>query len=159
MNINITLTVCTFDNLKIMNSRKIIYLTLSIIFVLISCKEKVKEVVQEDPQYLEVMEIHDAVMPEMANIHRIKRELKALQKDHTDASQYIKENIKSLDNADEAMMGWMAEFKMPENEAERAVYLEKEKQRIQAVSDEMFAAIRAGSALLDSLQSTNKNLK
>jgi hypothetical protein len=142
-----------------MNRSKIIYLTLSLILVFISCKEKVKETVQEDPQYLEVMEIHDAVMPEMANIHRIKRELKAIQKDHTDASQFITENIKALDYADEAMMGWMAEFKMPENDAEKAAYLEKEKQKIQAVSDEMYAAIRAGSALLDSLQGTNKILK
>ena len=54
--------------------------------------------------------------------------------------------------ADEAMMQWMAEFKVPEEEGARKTYLINEKTKIQNVSDQMYTSMAAATLLLDSLK-------
>lgn len=127
-----------------------------LIVMMNACKNAKQEQVTDDSQYLEVMEIHDAVMPEMATIHRLKRALKEVGATATDESDLVRAQIKKLDDADEAMMQWMAEFNVPEVPDQKTTYLEKEKQKIQAVSDEMYAAIASAQMLLDSIQHENK---
>jgi hypothetical protein len=90
------------------------------------------------------------VMPEMSTIHSLKRELKSIEKPET--RDVIIKKIIALDNADEAMMSWMADFKVPEDHDKEAEYLNKEKEAIQMVSDQMYLSIRQAQILLDSLK-------
>jgi hypothetical protein len=63
----------------------------------------------ESPLYKEVMAIHDAVMPEITTIHNLKKALKAAQDDSN--KEMVLAHIIKLNEADEAMMSWMAAFK------------------------------------------------
>ena len=124
---------------------------LAFLLLIFACKEKPTEVVKKNsPLYDEVMAIHDKVMPEMSTIHSLKRELKSIEKPET--RDVIIKKIIALDNADEAMMSWMADFKVPEDHDKEAEYLNNEKEAIQMVSDQMYSSIRQAQILLDSLK-------
>jgi hypothetical protein len=103
----------------------------------------------ESPLYKEVMAIHDAVMPEMTTIHNLKKALKAAQDDSN--KEMVLAHIIKLNEADEAMMSWMAAFKTPQDTATIDTYLNDEKIKIQAVSDLMLNSILSSNKLLDSL--------
>jgi len=130
-----------------------IYRFLIALFLFTSCKETIKPENQESPLYKEVMEIHDAVMPEMSTIHVIKKDLKSIETPET--KEVILKNIKALDDADEAMMAWMAAFKLPADKASESEYLASEKIKISKVSDDMYTSIKNGKHVLDSLQTLN----
>lgn len=98
------------------------------------------------------MAIHDAVMPEMTTIHKLKKELKAIE--NPGAKSIILDNIKDLNDADEAMMTWMADFKVPDDKSQEESYLQAEKVKIQAVSDQMYGAMKTAATLIDSLKSS-----
>ncbi|MBK9568306.1 MAG: hypothetical protein IPO37_25060 [Saprospiraceae bacterium] len=124
---------------------------LTFLLLIFACKEKQTDIViNNSPLYDKVMAIHDKVMPEMTTIHALKRDLKAIEKPET--KDIIIKNIIALDNADEAMMRWMADFKVPEDKSQEAEYLKKEKEVIQSVSDQMYASIHQAQKLLDSLK-------
>ena len=65
----------------------------------------------------------------------------------------ILSQIQYLDEAEEAMMSWMAEFKVPEDKEQQTTYLNNEKIKIQNVSDMMYDAIQKGQMVLDSINS------
>ena len=124
---------------------------LTFLLLIFACKEKQTDIViNNSPLYDKVMAIHDKVMPEMTTIHALKRDLKAIEKPET--KDIIIKNIIALDNADEAMMRWMADFKVPEDKSQEAEYLKKEKEVIQSVGDQMYASIHQAQKLLDSLK-------
>lgn len=133
-----------------MNNMRILSV-LTFLLLIFACKEKQTDIViNNSPLYDKVMAIHDKVMPEMTTIHALKRDLKAIEKPET--KDIIIKNIIALDNADEAMMSWMADFKVPEDKSQEAEYLKKEKEVIQSVSDQMYASIHQAQKLLDSLK-------
>lgn len=106
----------------------------------------------KDPAYQklydEVMVIHDDVMPKMTDINRAKKKLRKL-KDGTN-EELITLQIEQLDAADEAMMSWMHEFDAPElpSLAENLDYLNKEKTKIQEVSDQMLLSLKEADMLI-----------
>lgn len=114
---------------------------------LFSCKEK-----QADHDQLteEVMAIHDKVMPELNVLLMLKTDLKKVETEET--KDLILDQIIEIDKADDAMMTWMAEYKIPKVDSLIHPFLLKEKIRIQAVSDQMYLAIKNSKHLLDSLQ-------
>lgn len=132
---------------------KNITLSLCLIILTLSCKNNQSpvEAPEMDPIYDTVMQIHDAVMPETATLHRIRKSLKEMptEGDRT----VILDQIKYIDEAEEAMMQWMAEFSVPEDTSQQVSYLKAEKIKIQQVSDIMYDAIRKGQMVLDSIQS------
>ena len=130
-----------------------VYRFLIALLLFTSCKETIKPETQESPLYKEVMEIHDAVMPEMSTIHAIKRDLKSIETPET--KEVILQNIKALNDADEAMMAWMAAFKLPEDKSSEKEYLEAEKIKISQVSELMYTSIKNGKHVLDSLKTLN----
>ena len=133
-----------------MNNMRILSV-LTFLLLIFACKEKQTDIVINiSPLYDKVMAIHDNVMPEMTTIHALKRDLKAIEKPET--KDIIIKNIIALDNADEAMMSWMADFKVPEDKSQEAEYLKKEKEVIQSVGDQMYASIHQAQKLLDSLK-------
>jgi len=126
-----------------------------IVFLFMSCKHDHKhhnhgEVSVMPALYDTVMYIHDAVMPETNTIHKIR---KALKETTTEGDRSpILDQIKYLDEAEDAMMDWMAEFTVPEDKTQQNDYLQSEKAKIQNVSDLMYDAIKKGQTMLDSLQ-------
>jgi hypothetical protein len=133
-----------------MNNMRILSV-LTFVLLIFACKDKQTDVAKNNsPLYDEVMAIHDKVMPEMNTIHTLKRELKSIEKPET--RDVIIKKIIALDNADEAMMSWMADFKVPENKDKEGEYLIKEKEAIQMVSDQMYSSIQQAQMLLDSLK-------
>lgn len=127
------------------------FIVVLIAFVLVSCKNQ--HVDKENPLYKEVMVIHDKVMPEMSTIHQLKKQLKAL--DVPAAKKQILDQINQLNDADEAMMSWMAAFVVPKEQTQIDAYLKSEKGKIQGVSDQMYAAMTHAKQLIDSLSTTN----
>ena len=89
----------------------------------------------------EVFAIHDEIMPEMGNLMKLKRETKAkihlLDSLGIDAKvDELNTIIQKLDEADEAMMEWMRNFKDPTektSETEALDYLEEELKKIKEV--------------------------
>ncbi|MBK8620843.1 MAG: hypothetical protein IPN79_03545 [Saprospiraceae bacterium] len=129
----------------------------SFAFSIISCQEKPKKdeteqnIKNENPLYMEVMAIHDAVMPEMGTIHAYKKELKILKNSFAGENKIL-DAIQQLNKADDGMMDWMAAFKVPENKDSTDLYLQNEKIKIQKVSDDMYASMAAAKKLIDSLK-------
>lgn len=123
--------------------------------MLSACKTKSGDtaeapVSQSTSLYDEVMAIHDEVMPEMATIHRLKKQLE--DAGTPENSVITGTQIKSLNEADDAMMSWMAMFKLPENKVQEAAYLESEKIKITEVRNQMYKAMEDAKKTLDSLK-------
>jgi hypothetical protein len=126
------------------------YFVLAIMFLFMSCKENNQ--VKENPLFTKVMEIHDHIMPETSTIHTLKKSLQLLK--NTDNEALVLDQITALNKADEAMMQWMADFKVPEDRSKQDIYLKQQLEDIQAVSDEMLRSIKNASVAIDSLKNT-----
>ncbi|KXK39220.1 MAG: hypothetical protein J5I52_00395 [Saprospiraceae bacterium] len=129
-------------------------------FLIIGCKNEATQPAQEtvkdgteSPLYEQVMEIHDAVMPQMSKIHELKKQLTAIRTDQNAAE--VDEKIKKLEEADEAMMSWMAMFKLPEQVNEQEAYLKNEKVNIELVAEKMKIAMSEASLYLAPLDTSS----
>jgi hypothetical protein len=113
----------------------------------VACKESKPE---ESPLYKEVMAIHDAAMPEAAEIMKLRSEFKNMAKE-----EYIEEIRKvtpKIIEANDAMNAWMNQFKMPLDPKAAEPYLIEQKAKIQVVADQIKAAKSRTIALQDSLK-------
>lgn len=113
---------------------------LIILSMLSACGEK-KASIQD--LHTEVMEIHDAVMPRMTDLHSSRKELEMALKQGADSTTVF-DLLQRLDDADESMMVWMDEFKMPAEEADEQLkmdYLYSEKKRIAEVKKKIEESI------------------
>ncbi len=124
----------------------------SFLFLILGCSPSIEDMKEE------VMAIHDKVMPEMGTINRLAKELKVIAGDSLSTKDQrieIKKHIDALETADDAMMSWMAEYKAPGNDlsAEKAKeILQKEKEKISIVRDQMLNSISDAKALLSKLE-------
>ncbi len=79
-----------------------------VIACLMSCQPS------DDPnvnaKHEQIMEIHDRVMPEMSTTRKLRKTLKTYP-----TSPQVESMITALENADEAMMDWMAGYKIPKD--------------------------------------------
>ncbi len=101
---------------------------------------------EDSPLYHEVMEIHDAVMPEMSTLHNLKKALNAIRTE--DNKEMVLHQMARIERADEAMMSWMAAFDVPEDSGEAETYLLSQKKEIQLVADSMNTVIRDVQTIL-----------
>lgn len=130
------------------------FLCLAFLF-LYSCGGSGSDDPKVDAAYKSVMAVHDEVMPEMGTIHRLRKKLKAKVKEgmENDSIQTtaMTQMISELDAADEGMMSWMADFKMPKDVTteEQLSYLKKEQAKIDQVSKDMFGRIESAKKLLE----------
>ena len=124
----------------------------SFLFLSLGCGPSIEDMQDE------VMAIHDEVMPEMGTINRLAKELKVMVKDSLSTQDQrieIKKHIDALETADDAMMNWMAEYKAPGKDLskEKATeLLQKEKEKITLVRDQMLNSISDAKALLSKLE-------
>ena len=116
--------------------------------LLTQCKDKTPQEAELDKLFDEVMVIHDDVMPKTAVIHRLKKKLK--KQTNEDNLAPITMAIKQLDAADEGMMQWMDDFKKPKGKEfeEAKSYLNKEKDRITRVKQDILSAISVAEELI-----------
>ena len=116
----------------------------------------------QETLYDEVIAIHDEVMPKMSDINRVKRALQEHASGLTSPKcefqeadrGKIKGMVAKLEEADEAMMQWMRNFKKPENVSHEKmmVFLESEKVKISDVSDLMLSSLEKGEKLMEDLE-------
>ena len=124
-------------------------ISIFIITSLFSCREN-----HSNPEvqtlYDEVMYVHDEVMPEMSTIHRLKKQIRKLSSQ--DSASYAL--IQQLEEADESMMSWMAEFKTDKkaSDDDKMIYLKKEKVKITVVSNQMKTAIEDAQTFLNNIE-------
>ncbi len=110
-----------------------------------------------------IMAIHDEVMPQMGNIHTLKKQLSNyLETVLADTTENPSEALKAiakyqsdLEEADRLMMDWMHEFdqdwkkKAPK---EAMLYLNEEKKRIEIVKRSMRRSISAAEKYLSQIK-------
>jgi len=118
------------------------------LIVLVSCKREFISV-EVKVLYESVMKVHDEIMPEMSTISKLKRRLKKSGVT-SDESMSLR---KQLEDADEGMMSWMADFKLNRKASEETQlrYLQAEQPKIDKVSRDMKSAIAAAEAYLNSI--------
>lgn len=101
----------------------------------------------------ETMHIHDEAMVEMAEMNRLKREMK----DFMTRAKFTQEGLKrwndalaAIDKAEADMMGWMAAYKEPAGlpEAEAMKYLQEQREKIAQNQRDIQAAIATGKELM-----------
>lgn len=117
--------------------------------MLIACKSDIKSGPNAE-LYTEVMAIHDEVMPKMTDIHQIKKEIKKQYNDSTSENYAASvEMLGALTAADEGMMSWMADFKIPEQASpeDQKEYLQQQKIAITQVRNDMLSAIEEAKAM------------
>ncbi len=135
--------------MRLLSTLLISFFCLSI-FLSTACQHQKTE---QEKMYTTVMDIHDNVMPEMSTIQRLRKKLKAIDTSLVKTPTYpsILTHLNALDQADEGMMSWMAEFSNPTPETDEATalaYLKNEKDRITKVRDQMLESIASAKKAL-----------
>ncbi|MEE9372183.1 MAG: hypothetical protein V3V00_03945 [Saprospiraceae bacterium] len=107
-----------------------------------SCQNNQGNTSESKILYEKVMVIHDEVMPKMRDIRILSKKLKKVE-NYTTHTEVL-ESIKSLDNAHESMMDWMAQFKIPSNidHDKEIKYLKTQMISVQKMSDEVLSALK-----------------
>lgn len=102
--------------------------------------------VSKRKDYKEVMKVHDFAMAEMGTITTLRKAIRSIEIDTLDNDKVLEQNmlIKQLDDAEEGMMVWMYNFKVPENKRKIKKFLEVQLHNVTLVNKHIYDAI--GSA-------------
>lgn len=136
---------------------------LSLLFLAAACGNNVEQLkAEEDELAGEVMDVHDEVMPKMAEVNRLSRELdnyyeanKETISDELDGQIELVQ--RELEKADDGMMGWMANYRQPEalreekTHDEIMTYLNEQKALISDVAGQINSSIEEAKKLKASL--------
>jgi len=122
--------------------RLLIFLCLIALFS--SCREK-------STLEQEVIAVHDEVMPKLGELNKDRKNLQAILKSTTDETvkAELLAAITSLEKADDGMMDWMSDWKVPSEPTEQKPYLEKEMIRINKVKTDMLESMRTAKLLIE----------
>ncbi|WP_439879577.1 hypothetical protein ACSX1A_10335 [Pontibacter sp. MBLB2868] len=135
--------------------KKLFLITCLSFSILSGCSQS--ETPEEHNNNLEsqVMEVHDGAMEQMNTIYHLRKDLRALrdtltnQEADTSALVPIQVNITQLNEADEAMMNWMRQYKAPVNltDEQAREYLQNELLKIERVKTLMDSTIQAARSI------------
>ena len=121
-------------------------LSLLILGLLIACGGPEKKAI-EKAKFDEVMAVHDAVMPEMGTIRRLKKALEeraAASDSLSGDNEALSNMISELEQANDAMMVWMRAFSKPADGTphdEVLKYYDSEMVKVEDVKMKMETAI------------------
>lgn len=116
--------------------KQIIILT-TVIISLYQCKPPSPEQIEINEKHDEIMVIHDEVMPLMKDIYQLKKELKKAPEEEA-----VQNLIKSLEDADEAMMDWMAGYDKPStSDNNYKAYLDQQMVDVKEMQEVMLSSI------------------
>lgn len=128
--------------------KKVFYVLFLFVFALVlpqGCDSKKETKIDE---YEEIMAIHDAVMPKMGVVNRLKRELQAFLPTTEDSLQIatINYSIGELLESEELMQDWMHNWAetsqgLDKNSDAYQVFLSDQKKSIINVSDRIYHAM------------------
>ena len=101
----------------------------------------------------ETMRIHDEAMMEMAEMNRVRREMKDFMTKAKMTAEGLKtwrQTLTDIEKAEEGMMSWMAGYKDPvgQSEADALKYLQEQRDKIAQNQADIRAATAAGKKLL-----------
>ncbi|WP_253403317.1 hypothetical protein [Pontibacter sp. HSC-36F09] len=124
-------------------------LYLSLPFTLIACQGGASEEDRQQTLETEVMDLHDEAMADMSRIYRMRRNLTSLrdtlqaQSSDTATISLLTRRIQELEQADEAMMEWMRQYKSPDTLAHQQamLYLQQEHEKMTRVKTLMDSTI------------------
>lgn len=121
-------------------TRLLIFLCLITFFS--SCREK-------STLEQEVMAVHDEVMPKLGELNKDRKSLQTILKTTTDDTKKAEllTAISALEKADDGMMDWMSDWKVPNEPTEQKAYLEKEMIRITKVKTDMLESMKNAKLL------------
>ncbi|MDF1695991.1 MAG: hypothetical protein P1U56_09175 [Saprospiraceae bacterium] len=119
----------------------------SFCFLFLACKDTTKTANLE----AEVIAIHDEVMPKMGDIHLAKKNLRKIltSTENDSVKTQVLSIITDLENADEGMMEWMANWNVPEDNNEKINYLGQEKINITKVKDDMISSLELAANFIN----------
>lgn len=122
---------------------KRILILFAVIAVFSACREK-------SQLEIEVIAIHDEVMPKMGDLHVAKKGLRKMIKSgaHKPIEKDILQLISNLEAADEGMMDWMHNWKVPAEDPEMTAYLKEEKVKITQVKNDMNSSLDEANKFL-----------
>lgn len=125
----------------------------------LSKEEKEARLIEQ--QIAEVMAIHDSVMPKTGEIFKLKKKLSGFETNVKDSLliQKIYRYKNLLEEADDAMMDWMHEFREADpmlTFEEKQQYYSEEKMKITEVKIKMLASIDSAKTLLNILETDAK---
>lgn len=116
---------------------KQIIATAVLILSLHQCKPPTPEQLEINQKHDEIMVIHDEVMPLMKDIYQLKKELKK-----SSGSEEVQILIERLEDADEAMMDWMAGYDKPSTSDENyKAYLNQQMVDVKEMQNAMLNSI------------------
>ena len=127
--------------------KKLFFAILAIIMV--GCKDGKQEEINK--LKAEVLEVHDRVMAERGTMLKLRKNLKNAAEKTTDSTGVFSKAAMQITAADDAMMEWMHQFKMPEEGTEpeeMITYLKSEKKRMMAIEEQSEEAVQNGEQAL-----------
>ena len=138
--------------------RNCIFLVLPLFFIfLFSCKHKEIQI-SERTDFKEVMKWHDEAMVEMGRIYDLKKKINGLLPSLDSAEIKVgKDLVLLLENADEGMMDWMAEFKTPDesSEKEKKAFFADELNKVIKVHTDIFNSIEKAEEFINEHNNEN----
>ena len=139
------------------------YFVVYVVFVLaILCGCSQGQNPEEQKEALEqnVLAVHDTAMAKMEDIFKLRKSLRTLRdtlekqpQSDTAILNNLQQHIQLLNRADEAMMGWMRQYKAPAADmpSEQAInYLQQEMVKIEKVQTLMDSTINAARSTFKS---------
>ncbi len=156
---------------------RISFFTICLLVLLVACnapadeqntKFSAEERQEQETAMQRMMEVHDAVMPEMGAINRLSRDLKT-QLENTQLETTMRDSVQTvidrLENAGDGMMAWMNTMhnnsmdtlRVQKTHEEIMSFYRQEQQNIEQVKNDMLNSIEAGKGLLEKLQQQNED--
>ena len=132
--------------------RIILIPSLLLLLTSMSCKDTQKT--ETDALFDQVMTEHDEAMALMVDLFNQTKRIKSMRKSGETQKRLDRLEVKErqLNEAEEAMMDWMANFKKPDEQTdpkEAKKYLDEQYQRIKTVHQKMKKAISDAKAFED----------
>ncbi|MBC5992363.1 hypothetical protein [Pontibacter cellulosilyticus] len=128
--------------------------------ILCSCSQVQSPEEQQETLEQNVLAVHDTAMAKMEDIFKLRKSLRTLRDTLETQTQpdsailnNLQQHIQLLNRADEAMMGWMRQYKAPAADMpnEQAInYLQQEMVKIKKVQTLMDSTINAAQATYNS---------
>lgn len=125
-------------------------------FFFLACAEPKQDAQIAEIEKLDsaIMQVHDAVMPKMAKVLSLRRQLQnkldsgivVAQKKQFEAATY------ALTKADAAMMQWMHNYQIPLKSDTAIIYLQQQVLEMNEISEAIYRSIYVADSTLNNLQ-------
>lgn len=129
-----------------------------------SCKNEQKETAAA--LHMEIMVEHDKVMPKMAEINRLKRQLMVYKNIVADENFTLKDSVLNsilvLSKSEDLMTDWMGKYRYPDpnrSPEDMIKYLTAQKDTITEVGNNIFMSLSIGNSLLKNAPDSIKMTK